>query len=614
MKLLDKYFAEITALFVFIIYILTLAPTLVQIDSGELAAVQYILGIPHPTGYPLFTIVGYLFTHLLPLRPIVSSNILSALFCAGAVLMFAKTIYFMFGNILSERTIHDWIIKFLSSIGGLIFAFSRTFWFQSTSVEVYAFHIFLMSATIYFLLKASFLENEKLGNKFFYLAVISLALGFTNHMTTILILPGFAFLYFGNIFKHKNAIKQTIFFAIIFIVIIVTVYSYLPLRALKQPVLNWGNPIDLEKFWRHFTGRQYQVWLFSSFDSAEKQFLYYIKNLPSEFAYLSLIPAILGFIHIFKTNRKFFYFAFVSFIFSIIYSINYDIVDIDSYFLLSYYFISVFISAGFIKILILIRSKTPLKFLVVLVFPILQLLLNFTSANQSGNYGFEEYTKTILSNVKNNSVILSYQWDYFISPAYYLQFAENYKRNVKIVDKELLRRSWYYIQLENNYPDIFKGIETDKEEFLKALKPFEQNKKFDSQKLEYHYRRILTGIIENQIKASDVYIAPELYENEMRKGEFALPNGFGLAPSKLLFKVVTNNEYAAIDNYSINFDFGNVSNNYTDFIKRTASVMMTNRALYELRFGFTDRAKVCIAEIKKLSPDFKLPNELVNLR
>ena len=66
MELAKKYFYVLTGFFVLIIYLITIAPSVVQIDSGELAAVQATLGIAHPTGYPLFTIIGYIFS-LIPL-------------------------------------------------------------------------------------------------------------------------------------------------------------------------------------------------------------------------------------------------------------------------------------------------------------------------------------------------------------------------------------------------------------------------------------------------------------------------------------------------------------------------------------------------------------------
>ena len=48
----------------FIVYLQTMAPSVPNIDGGELATVCATLGIAHPTGYPLFTLIGYLFAHL----------------------------------------------------------------------------------------------------------------------------------------------------------------------------------------------------------------------------------------------------------------------------------------------------------------------------------------------------------------------------------------------------------------------------------------------------------------------------------------------------------------------------------------------------------------------
>ena len=70
-----KYYSLITVLFVAEGYLFTIAPGVVQIDSGELATVQATLGIAHPTGYPLFTLIGYLFLKLpLPFTKIFQAN------------------------------------------------------------------------------------------------------------------------------------------------------------------------------------------------------------------------------------------------------------------------------------------------------------------------------------------------------------------------------------------------------------------------------------------------------------------------------------------------------------------------------------------------------------
>jgi uncharacterized BrkB/YihY/UPF0761 family membrane protein len=56
----------ITTLVVFIGYYLTLAPDLTLEDSGELAVGSFYAGVPHPPGYPVWTIFTWLFTVLVP--------------------------------------------------------------------------------------------------------------------------------------------------------------------------------------------------------------------------------------------------------------------------------------------------------------------------------------------------------------------------------------------------------------------------------------------------------------------------------------------------------------------------------------------------------------------
>src|SRR6266567_7584699 len=57
----------VTALLVFIGYYLTLAPDLTLEDSGELATGSFYAGIPHPPGYPVWTVYTYFWT-LLPIK------------------------------------------------------------------------------------------------------------------------------------------------------------------------------------------------------------------------------------------------------------------------------------------------------------------------------------------------------------------------------------------------------------------------------------------------------------------------------------------------------------------------------------------------------------------
>src|SRR4051812_29439726 len=60
----------VATLLVFIGYFLTLAPDLGLEDSGELAVGSFYAGVPHPPGYPVWTLFTWLFTVLFPFHNI----------------------------------------------------------------------------------------------------------------------------------------------------------------------------------------------------------------------------------------------------------------------------------------------------------------------------------------------------------------------------------------------------------------------------------------------------------------------------------------------------------------------------------------------------------------
>src|SRR4051812_3806729 len=91
------YPAITVSLVAFVVYLQTMAPSVGFIDDGELATVCSTLGIAHPTGYPLFTLIGWVCSHL----PIASTviarlNIMAAIFTAcgtGMLVLVANEMY-----------------------------------------------------------------------------------------------------------------------------------------------------------------------------------------------------------------------------------------------------------------------------------------------------------------------------------------------------------------------------------------------------------------------------------------------------------------------------------------------------------------------------------------
>ena len=628
---IKKYYVVLTSIFVFIIYLFTLAPSVVQIDSGELTAVQATLGIAHPTGYPLFTMIGYLFSLIpLPFSKIFQLNILAAIYCSIGVGVFTYTIKYCLDNILvfrkknlskesakkekkksKEQSTEKQIeipenFKLITAVfGGLSLAFSRTFWFQSTSVEVYSLHLLLITLIIFFLLKAyvkSF-ENDKLSN--WLLFAFFLALGFTNHLTTLMILPGTAYLYFSRYKFNSASFKKLALMITLFILVLIAIYSYLPLRASQNPILNWGNPIDWERIYRHVTGRQYQVWLFTSFDSAGKQFNHFWNILPFEF-FIGLLFVLIGLIVSLFRSKTLGLFILISFLFTLFYSINYDIHDIDSYFLLAFIMLAFFSSFGALKILEMKSLPKNYGLIGLGLVLVIQLFFNFREVDQSGVYTYEDYTKAILNTSPKNSIIFSYQWDYFISASYYYQYVENQRKDITIIDKELLRRSWYYNQINNHDPNILSGVNNEVDQFLIALQPFERDEKFDANRLENLYRTIMSNLIKTNVSKRDYFIAPELVDQEMKRGEFKIPDGYNLVPHLFFYKVVQGDEYVPAPDPDFQIRISSNRNYYIDQVERMVGQMLSNRAYYEVKFGKTDRAKIYLKKILNDLPGFKL--------
>ncbi len=623
----------LTAALTLIIYLLTLAPDVIQIDAGELAAVQATAGIAHPTGYPSFTVIGYLFSKL----PIFSTviyrlNFLALLFCLIGVLislrMYMQLAHgFTMQGIRSassrEKTkkkqkqahsnapaaappesFSSLTVIIASVVATLFLAFSKTFWFQSTSVEVYSLHILYLSILLFLLVKARMVfESGGKNDKYWYVFAIALAFAFSNHLTTLLILPGTAYLFFTERkFSKKSFLFLTKMIGI-FLPVLLAWYAYLPLRSSASPVLNWGNPQDWEYLMRHISGKQYQVWIFSSFDSAGKQFTYFINNLSAEYT-IGFIPVVAGLYVTYRYNKNRFFFFLINIVATVLYAINYDISDIDSYFLLAYISMGAFGVFGAGYLIHLAGKKnlhTGLAATGLALAIILHIGITFLKNDQSNTLVFRNYTRAVLETAEKEAIILSYQWDYFISASYYYQFVEGVRKDVAIVDKELLRRSWYYNQLETAYPWVMQPISTESQLFQRLVQPFERSEPYDPAPLERSFRSVITQMIEKHYREPPVYLAPEMIDNELQRGELELPanDSLTLVPMLFSYKVTDGKAYVPAPDPDFSLGEVNLSDRYQSFIFRLSASVLLNRIRYELDHNMTERAKVYADKLKK---------------
>ena len=126
---------------VFGLYLRTLAPGLLFGDSAEFQVAAWQLGLAHPTGYPLYLIVGSLWQHLLALAglsPAYALNVLSAFFGAATVAL----LYLCMVGWLQQSSFG--VHRLAALLTALLFAVNFTFWSQNLIAEVYTLHTLFM--------------------------------------------------------------------------------------------------------------------------------------------------------------------------------------------------------------------------------------------------------------------------------------------------------------------------------------------------------------------------------------------------------------------------------------------------------------------------------------
>ncbi|MEO8167274.1 MAG: DUF2723 domain-containing protein, partial [bacterium] len=517
--------AILVALFAFIVYLKTLAPSVTFIDSGELAAVASTLGIAHPTGYPLFTLLGWIFSRLpIASEVIVRLNIMAAFFCAAGIFFFYHLVHFVLTGVFGRNTALKFskketlpvAIRASSAGAALLLAFSETYWAQAVAIEVYSLHVLFLSLVTLFFFKAIFQDqwsrDERSGsNVWWYAFALTLGFSFANHMTTVLLAPGFLFLYFATQGFGQQSWKRIALMAVPFLVGL-SVYVYLPLRASMSPAMNWGNPTTLEKFIWHWSGKQYRVWIFSSTEAAGRQFKYFISTLPFEFAYVGLFLALAGAVVFFRGHKKVAATFLILFVSCILYSINYDIHDIDSYFLLAYFCIAIFCGAALLLLFRLLHDKLNAATIgsLILFISMIPCIVHYNQTDESNNYLVEDYTMNMFSSLQPDALVLSYQWDYWVSASFYYQLVNDYRTDVTVVDKELLRRSWYLKHLEQSYPWLIANSRFEVNAFTKELNKFERDLPYDARIIEAAYIAMIRSFITNNISSRPVYVTTEI--------------------------------------------------------------------------------------------------------
>ncbi len=214
-KTLNRIFGAFVFLFSFVVYYLTIAPTVSFWDCGEFIACSYKMAVPHPPGAPLYLIVGRLFT-LLPIFGDIAKriNIISTFSSAFTILFLYLTIVIMIKQYMKEEA-REAAMRLVPYVGGMIgaltFAFTTSFWFNAVEAEVYAPSMLFTSMVVWLVMYWSE-RSEQIGNEKYLLVImylVGLAIGV--HLLNVLALP----MVFMIIYYRKYQVNPTTFVALV---------------------------------------------------------------------------------------------------------------------------------------------------------------------------------------------------------------------------------------------------------------------------------------------------------------------------------------------------------------------------------------------------------------
>jgi hypothetical protein len=460
-------------------YSLTLYPDIFFSDSAELLTSTYTLGISHPTGYSLYTLLNHLISRLgSPDSAAVRVNFITGLYGSFALILLFLNMNRFFLSFVNPEEIRQKISLSVALFTG----FTELYWSQCVLTEVYSLEWLFILGLIYLVL---LWEKEERDYQF-YIICILFGAGFTHHLLTIILIPSLCFILFYKIRKKLFSISKTLF-SLGFFLLGYSIVLYLPVRASYKPVINWWNPVDVKSFFNLLTGGQYQLMMFSdqinpsqhnviipsfvrfifSFfqqlnmeltDNLAKGILFYGVGL------IFITFFIMGLIKLFQISRKLTVFILLIGLVVVVVVTNYHIQDIDSYYTPGFIVMMMFIGIGFSFIIenIQTRISSQISLNSLIFFPfILAFLINYSNVSPYVLYGkniplaARFYAVNTLKSVENDAVIFT-GGDYDIMPLWYGKYVLGLNKGITIFGTNFLSSSWYKnFFLNESYPFSF---------------------------------------------------------------------------------------------------------------------------------------------------------------
>lgn len=454
----------------FAIYMLTLAPSVTFFDSGEFLAATASLGSAHSPGYPLFLMYAKPFTWLplgnIAFRINVATAFSSSLACLMVYIL--TTLLLKKEELLPDQRFNRVVVKMAGLAAAISFGFTSRLWLQSNHDKPYPLLAFITAIIFYLLLQWQ--EQYREGRErpsYIYVCTFLAGLSMGVHQTIVLLLPAW-FLMIVLTDRQMLTRGKELVLATAFALFGFSVHLYLPLRALSNPLLNWGDPKTVDQFLWHFLRKGYP----SEPPTRDLALLWAqisAFNVPREFTWLGAALVLLGLAFLWMRNKTVViaYLASVSVFLLVIagyFNTFRELIFLTEEFFTPLYLLSAVLTGiGLFTLLAYAVRTAPLPERIgtkvyavagVLFFtlPTALCAVNYFENDQHNNYIAIDYASNSLRSLPQNAVMFTWG-DSGAFPLWYLQGVERMREDVDLPHTPHLVFNWYL----ESMPRLFRN-------------------------------------------------------------------------------------------------------------------------------------------------------------
>ncbi|XP_021258247.1 transmembrane protein 260 [Numida meleagris] len=448
------------------VYAGTLPPGLPGGDAGELITAAYELGVAHPPGYPLFTLLAGLAMRLLPGGAAAGRvNLLGAVLGAVAAALLFYTVLRLSG----------------SYAGGIlaagVFSFSRLTWQWSIAAEVFSlnnlFVGLLMALTVHFEEASTAKERSKIAK----LGAFCCGLSLCNQHTIVLyiacIVPWVLFLLFR---KTELSLGHLLKLGLCFLAGLLP-YLYLPASSyLSRARWTWGDQTTFRGFLTHFLREEYGTFNLAKSETGSSMREMLVFQLVQMRLELSLPVLVLALLACFSTalpikqqkSPVICLFAGMLCVYSLFFAwrANLDVTKplflgvVERFWMQSNAAVAVLAGLGLAALVSLggavlqgSRVLLWLEWVSAGALVAAQVWANYSDCDQSNNYVVDKFARNLLFSMPMGAVILL-RGDLPGNALRYLHYVEGVRPDITLVDQEMMTYEWYLPKLAKHLPGV----------------------------------------------------------------------------------------------------------------------------------------------------------------